>query len=183
MLRRAVFFDRDGVLNEAVVRNSRPYPPAGLADLRICHGAREALESLRDAGFVLICVTNQPDVARGTADINVVNAMNEVLLLELPLDEIVMCVHDDVDGCACRKPKPGMIIDAALRHHIDPDASYLVGDRWRDIEAGIAAGCWTLFVDRGYAEEAPDILPDICVGSVVEAAAWILANSTTEQVR
>jgi D-glycero-D-manno-heptose 1,7-bisphosphate phosphatase len=183
MLRRAVFFDRDGVLNEAVVRNGRPYPPAGLDELRICDGAPAALEALRDAGFALICVTNQPDVARGTANIDVVNAINAILLAELPLDEIVMCIHDDASGCACRKPKPGMVIDAARRHHLDPGASYLVGDRWRDIEAGIAASCRTLFVDRGYAEDAPEIMPDVRVASVVEAAAWILADITAEHGR
>jgi D-glycero-D-manno-heptose 1,7-bisphosphate phosphatase len=177
--RRAVFLDRDGVLNEPVVRDGRPYPPAGPDELHICDGARSALEALRVEGFVLICVTNQPDVARGTVSIATVNAINARLRAELPLDDVVVCPHDDSDDCACRKPRPGMVDDAARRHDLDPQTSYLVGDRWRDIEAGAAARCRTVLVDRGYAEVGPAVEPDARVASISEAAAWILADIKT----
>jgi transaldolase len=176
-VQRAVFLDRDGVLNEPVIRAGQPYPPASADELIICPGARGALTALRDAGFRLICVTNQPDVARGTLPMATVDAINARLRAELPLDDIAVCPHDDADACACRKPKPGLVLDAARRHDIDPAGSYLVGDRWRDVEAGAAARCRTVFVDRGYAERGPNVRPDARVPSIVEAAAWIIADA------
>jgi transaldolase len=175
--RRAVFLDRDGVLNEPVIRDGRPFPPQNAEDLVVCSGARDALEALRAAGFALICVTNQPDVARGTTSHAAIDAIHARLRAELPLDDIIVCPHDDADGCACRKPKPGLVHEGARRHGIDPTSSYLVGDRWRDIEAGVAANCRTIFVDRGYAERAPSVRPDARVANIVEAATWIIADA------
>ena len=117
--RPAVFLDRDGVINEAVVRAGKPYPPATAADVRIVPQAKEALERLRTEGFLLIVVSNQPDVGRGTQSGGTVEEINRLLQDALPLDEIVICPHDDADGCACRKPKPGMILDAARKHGVD----------------------------------------------------------------
>ena len=172
-----MFLDRDGVLNEPIVRDGRPYPPAGPSDLVICAGAHAALAALREAGFALICVTNQPDVARGTTSLETVAAINARLSNELRLDDVIVCPHDDADACACRKPKPGLVYEASQRHGLDPAASYLVGDRWRDIEAGAAARCRTVLVDRGYAEAAPSVQPNARVASVAEAAAWIIADA------
>lgn len=172
--RRAVFVDRDGVINRTVIRDGKPFAPATLAGLEILPGVREALERLRDAGFLLIVVTNQPDIARGTQTWDVVNAMHERLADELPMiAEFRVCPHDDKDNCDCRKPKPGMLLDAAREHGIDLAASFMVGDRWRDIEAGQRAGCRTIFVDYGYNERRPEA-PDAIVGSLSEAADWIL---------
>src|SRR4051794_40057622 len=150
MSRPAVFLDRDGVLNAAVVRNGRPYPPADADAARLLPGVKAACRRLSEAGFALIVVTNQPDVARGTADPSGVDALNRRLQEKLELDEVVVCPHDDADECACRKPKPGMLLDAAVRWDIALGASVIVGDRWRDVEAGRAAGVRTVFIDRQY---------------------------------
>jgi D-glycero-D-manno-heptose 1,7-bisphosphate phosphatase len=174
---RAVFLDRDGVLNEPVVREGKPYPPATAGELRIVEGAADALARLRAHGFLLIVVTNQPDIARGTTTRAAVDAIHARLAVELPLDEIAVCPHDDRDRCRCRKPLPGLVTDSAGRHGIDLAASYLVGDRWRDIDAGAAAGCRTVLIDRGYRERAAAATPDAVVATLPEAAAWILSDS------
>jgi len=173
--RRAIFLDRDGVVVAPLVRDGLPYPPACLADLEILPGVREALLRLRDAGFRLVLVTNQPDIARGTQRREVVDQINRQLVSELPLDDVRVCPHDDADRCRCRKPEPGMIEDASAEGRIDLAASYMIGDRWRDVEAGRRAGCRTVFIDRGYAEPAA-IEPDLTVGSLPEAADWILST-------
>ena len=135
---------------------------------------REALVQLKDAGFVLIVVSNQPDVARGTTARDAVEAINAKLAETLPVDDFRMCYHDSGDGCDCRKPKPGMLLAAARDHGIDLSASFMVGDRWRDIEAGQRAGCRTLFIDYGYDERQPEAC-DYRVKSLAEAAEIILS--------
>lgn len=174
-MERAVFLDRDGVLNRAVIRDDKPYPPASLDELEILTEAREACSLLRGAGFKLICVTNQPDVARGSADPDAVGAINARICVELGLDKLYTCPHDDGDDCDCRKPKPGLLIRGAREFRIALNESYMVGDRWRDIEAGEKAGCRTVFVQRHYRERQPR-LADATVNSTLEAARWILAN-------
>jgi len=175
-VRRAVFLDRDGVLNEPVVRDGKPYPPASPDELVICDGAPAALRDLRGHGFALVCVTNQPDVARGTVGNETVDAINARLMSTLPLDAIFVCRHDDADDCMCRKPRPGLMHQAAEQLGIDVSKSYLVGDRWRDIEAGAAANCRTVLVDRGYQERSSSVPPDASVPSIVAAVAWIIAD-------
>jgi D-glycero-D-manno-heptose 1,7-bisphosphate phosphatase len=179
-VRPAVFLDRDGVVNRSLVRDGTPEPPRGPDDVEILPGVAEACAELRAAGFALVVVTNQPEVARGTLTRQAVDAINGKIAASLPLDEIVVCPHDDADGCDCRKPRPGMLLDAARRHGIDLERSYLVGDRWRDIGAGQAASVRTVFVDRGYDERRPQN-PDATVSDLTEAAVWILedANKTT----
>jgi len=174
---RAVFLDRDGVINAAVVRDGKPYPPARVEDVEILPGVRDALVALGAAGFARIVVTNQPDVARGTQTRAVLDTIHAYLRAQLPLDAIYVCCHDDADHCACRKPAPGMLLDGARDHAIDLAASFMVGDRWRDIAAGTAAGCRTVFVDHGYAERRPDAF-DAKVSSLAEAAAWITRTTT-----
>lgn len=168
-----MFLDRDGVLNEAVVRSGRPHPPETAAQLRVLPGVREACRELSGARLALVCVTNQPDIARGTQDLATIAAMNEHLLELLGLDEVVVCPHDDDDGCVCRKPRPGMILDAVRRLDLDVSRSVTIGDRWRDIEAGRAAGTWTVLVDCAYTERPPDH-PDLIVKSLKEAVPWII---------
>jgi len=170
---RAVFLDRDGVINRAIVRQRRPYPPSTPAELEVLPGVDRALTALKQAGFLLIVVTNQPDVARGTTQKEVVEAINSSLASKLPIDEFFTCFHDNVDDCECRKPKPGALLAAAEKHGIDLAASFMVGDRWRDIEAGYRAGCQTLFIDYGYDEKQPDQF-DFKVSSLLEAATEIL---------
>jgi transaldolase len=179
--RRAVFLDRDGVLNRAIVRDGRPHPPATPEALEILPGVPEACRALRAAGFLLVVVTNQPDVARGSQRREVVEAMNARLLRELAIDEIRVCWHDDGDRCACRKPAPGLLLDAAREHGIDLLRSWAVGDRWRDVEAGLGAGCRTVFVDRGYSERRPPA-PDAVAASLPEAVARILERERMSSV-
>jgi D-glycero-D-manno-heptose 1,7-bisphosphate phosphatase len=174
--KRAVFLDRDGVINRALVRNGRPYPPVRLTELEILPGVETALLSLRQAGYLLIVVTNQPDVARGALSRQVVEEIHRVLKDQLAIDEIRTCYHDDKDHCTCRKPKPGALVSSALDHEIDLAQSYMVGDRWRDIEAGRLAGCRTIFIDYGY-QEAPPEQFDFKVKSLVQATDIILGNS------
>lgn len=179
-LKQAVFFDRDGVLNEAVIRDGKPYPPASADALRVTPGAAAGLGRLRSAGLPLVVVTNQPDVARGAQHRAAVDAIHERLRRELPIDYVLSCFHDDADGCACRKPKPGLILEGAARCGADPGRSFLVGDRWRDIEAGQAAGCKTVWIDRGYRERGPAAPPDARVATLDEAVAWILQQLREE---
>jgi transaldolase len=176
-VRRAVFLDRDGVLNHAVVRNGKPYPPASAAEVRIFEDGAESLQKLRAAGYLLIVVSNQPDIARGRATAESVSAIHEKLREVLPIDEIYICAHDESDQCLCRKPRPGLLLRAAETHRINLSGSFLIGDRWRDIEAGAAAGCRTVLLDRAYDEQSPSSAPDIRLGSLTEAARWILTHS------
>lgn len=176
MSRPAVFLDRDGVVNAAVVREGKPYPPATVDAVTVLPGVPEALAELARAGYALVVVTNQPDVARGTQTRAAVDAIHTRLRGDLPLDAVYCCFHDDADHCACRKPAPGLLLAAARDLDLDLTHSFMVGDRWRDTEAGAAAGCRTIFVDYGYAERQPSSV-DRRVTSLAEAATWILAGA------
>lgn len=175
MTRRAVFLDRDGVINRAFVRDGMPYPPSGLDELEILPGVPRALVLLKNNGFHLVVVTNQPDVARGARTREEVETIHAALRFKLVLDEFRVCYHDHADRCACRKPEPGMLLDAAREMKLDLSNSFMVGDRWRDIEAGKRAGCATVFIDAGYEEKRPE-RPDASVRSLPEAADWILSK-------
>jgi len=176
-LRPAVFLDRDGVINAAVVKGGKPYPPARVEEVTILPGVAGALARLGEAGYALVVVTNQPDVARGAQTREAVDAIHARMRAELPLDAIYCCFHDDADRCACRKPAPGLLRDAARDLDLDLARSFMVGDRWRDVEAGVAAGCRTVFIDYHYAERRPQTF-DIQVTSLADAAAWILKGTT-----
>ena len=173
---KAVFLDRDGVLNEAVVREGRPYPPSSVEDLKVIPGTPEALARLKAAGFLLVVVTNQPDVAKGTQSRGVVETINAALRAALPIDDFFVCWHDDRDACSCRKPKPGLLLAAAARYGIDLAASFMVGDRWRDIDAGASAGCRTVLIERDYHERGPSAEPNFRTISLESAANWMIAN-------
>jgi D-glycero-D-manno-heptose 1,7-bisphosphate phosphatase len=169
----AVFLDRDGVVNRAVVRSGRPYPPSSLAELEIVPDAEAALAELKRRRFLLLVVTNQPDVARGTQQRAVVESIHAALRLRLPIDDFFACYHDDRDACDCRKPSPGLLLRAAADYSIDLVSSFLIGDRWKDIEAGRGAGCRTVWIDCGYSERLP-CHPDARVDSLRAAVDWIL---------
>jgi len=174
---RAVFLDRDGVLNRALVRDGRPYPPATLEAFEILPGVSEALRKLHETGFLLIGATNQPDVGRGTQRREVVEAMNSRLLAEMPITAILVC-YEDGDECPRRKPNPGLLLEAAQTYSIDLAASFMVGDRWRDVEAGRRAGCRTVFIDLGYTERRPDPDADYRATDLLDAADWILSQTS-----
>lgn len=177
MVRRAIFLDRDGVLNASVIRQGKPFPPDSLDELTILPGVVEALVNLRAAGFLNIVVTNQPDVGTGKQRTEIVEAMHKQLREELSLDDVKVCYHTDDQKCDCRKPNPGMLLEAAKDHGIDLRQSYLVGDRWRDVAAGQAAGCVCFFVDYEYKEQRP-VQPYVAVKSLSEAAGLILSNTS-----
>jgi D-glycero-D-manno-heptose 1,7-bisphosphate phosphatase len=172
--KKAVFLDRDGVLNDAVVRDGKPYPPDSLATLRISKEVPKALHALKQADFLLICVTNQPDVARGKTLCTIVETINTHLLSSLPLDNIYVCYHDDIDMCDCRKPLPGLLMRAASQYGIDLCRSFMIGDRWKDIEAGKNAGCKTVWLNYNYQEAFFTAAPDYTTSSIIEAVDWII---------
>jgi D-sedoheptulose 7-phosphate isomerase len=177
--RRAVFLDRDGVLVRSVIRQGRPHPPATLSEFELVSEAPACLERLKRAGFLLLVVSNQPDVGRGIQQRKVVEQMNDRLRNLLPVDEVFVCYHDDRDHCECRKPKPGMLFKAAEQLGIDLATSYMIGDRWRDIVAGAAAGTKTIWLDFAYAEKAPPKPPDARLMTLPGAVDWILLESGT----
>lgn len=172
-MKRAVFLDRDGVLNRAIVREGKPHPPANLDELEILPGVKESLDRLHNANYLLIVVTNQPDVARGSIKREEVEKINNFLSSCLPIDVFKTCYHDSPDGCGCRKPKPGSLLSAAKDYEIDLSNSFMVGDRWQDIEAGASAGCKTFFINYRYDEKLPET-PDFIVSSLTEAEKIIL---------
>jgi len=176
--RRAVFLDRDGVINQVFVRDGKSYPPQNLQQLQVLPGVKEALEKLKSAGYLLIVVTNQPDVARGNQTREQVEEFHRALRQQfgLPIDDFRVCYHDDRDGCECRKPLPGMLTAAAGEYGLNLGSSFMIGDRWRDVEAGRRAGCRTIFLDHGYTEPFQAEAPEVRVRSLQEAAEWILSR-------
>lgn len=171
----AVFLDRDGVINRVVLRDGRPYPPPSAVALEFLPGAAEAINALHRAGFRIIVVTNQPDVATGLQRRETVEAIHERMRRLFPIDDFRICYHVDQDDCMCRKPKPGMLLDAAKDWTLDLGRSFMIGDRWRDIGAGRAAGCTTILLGDGYGERHIE-KPDAVVNSLYEATILILSG-------
>jgi D-glycero-D-manno-heptose 1,7-bisphosphate phosphatase len=184
--RAAVFLDRDGVLNRPVIRDGVPFPPATLEEFELYADVAEGCAELKQAGFVLVVVTNQPDVGRGTQSRESVEAMHGKLRHAVPsLDAIEICYHagsDHGEPCDCRKPKPGMLLRAAAHHAIDLQRSFLIGDRWRDVDCAHAAGCRSVFIDHGYSEPLRH-RPEFTVVTFREAVAVVLRNQLSEPTR
>jgi D-glycero-D-manno-heptose 1,7-bisphosphate phosphatase len=178
-MKRAIFLDRDGVINSANVINGLPFPPKDIDGLKILPGVQQALNAFRQEGYLLIVITNQPDVARGKILASDVEKINNSLKETLALDYFFTCYHDDADNCDCRKPRPGSILKAAHKYQIDIKNSFMIGDRWRDIEAGRSAGCKTAFIDYNYKEKKPTNY-DIKVETLFEAAEKILEKKIYE---
>src|SRR5262245_18491286 len=174
--RPAVFLDRDGVLNRVFVRGGVSHPPDSLEEFELLPGVVEATRALAEAGFALVVVTNQPDVDRGRQARERVEEMNERLRAELPVLGVLACYHDDPDGCACRKPKPGLLLEAAQRFRLELSLSYMVGDRWSDVVAGQAAGCVAVLIETP-TSGATRCRPDHVCADLPAAAAWVLAHS------
>ncbi len=168
-MNRAVFLDRDGVINRNDVRDGRPVGPETLAQFVILPGVREAIEAFAAAGFLVIVATNQPNISRDVAD-----AMHALLRKTLKVDDIKVCFHAEADNCTCRKPKPGLLLEAAKEREISLSQSWMIGDRWRDVEAGKAAGCRTVFIDHGYTNEPRPRDPDVIVRSLIEAVPFVI---------
>ena len=149
----AIFFDRDGVLTVSKRIQGKGFAPRKLKDFCLYQDAIASTRKTRDAGFLNIVVSNQPDIATGLLKPSVLSEMNDILFQELALDDVFNCRHISENNCNCRKPKPGMINSAADKFNIDLSSSWIIGDRDCDIEAGINAGVQTIFVDRRWASE------------------------------
>jgi D-glycero-D-manno-heptose 1,7-bisphosphate phosphatase len=149
-MKRAIFLDRDGIINRVILKNGKPFSPRILEEFVFCDGVKDFLVESRNTGFFNIVFTNQPDIARGLVDSGLVEKMHNLIKQTLPVDDVLMCPHDDNDNCRCRKPKPGMLIDAAGKWGIDLLSSFVIGDQWKDIEAGKKAGCSTILLDCFY---------------------------------
>ena len=179
--RRAVFLDRDGVINRAVVRNGKPHPPSSPTDFRLYDDVVDGCARLKTASFLLVLITNQPDVGRGTQSREAVEAMHLKLQSALPsLDRIEICYHGGErygQPCDCRKPRPGLILRAATELNIDLKESYVIGDRWRDIDCARAAGCRAIFIERGYKEKLRQTA-DVTVANFKEAVNAVLRDSS-----
>jgi len=152
-VKRAVFLDRDGVLNEVVMRGGKACSPCSFSEFKLIDNIEDCIRRARDEGFVIIVVTNQPDIARGKMAQDELDKMNERIRASFPVDEIVVCPHDDADGCHCRKPKPGMLVDAAQRFDIELTASFLIGDSWKDMGAAKGAPCCGILIDASYNQD------------------------------
>ena len=174
---RIVFLDRDGVINRATERDGKPYPPRGIGDFKILPEVPAACKKLKAAGFLLVVATNQPDVGRGTLDQAIVEEIHAYMVKQLPIDRVEVCYHPGkgLSDCDCRKPRPGMLLRAARELNANLARCWMVGDRWRDVDCGQAAGCKTVFIDRGYTEELKQ-KPDFCVKNLLEAAEIIVSG-------
>jgi D-glycero-D-manno-heptose 1,7-bisphosphate phosphatase len=176
---RAVFLDRDGVINRPLIVDGKPYPPHKIADFEILPGVDQACSNLKNAGYLLVVVTNQPDVGRGILKKEVVESIHETMMRQLPVDRVEVCYHAGTEfgeECECRKPQPGMLVNAAIALDVDLSRSFMVGDRWRDISCGKRAGCLTIFIDWDYNELLRE-QPDFRVANLSEAVEWILRTA------
>jgi D-glycero-D-manno-heptose 1,7-bisphosphate phosphatase len=178
--RKAIFLDRDGVLNECEIRNGKPYAPKCLKDFVLMPNTKSAIEKLKLDNYLLIVVTNQPDIGNGIVDANEVELMHKRLQEDLQLDDIRICPHSQDAGCFCRKPKPGMLIEAGRDYQLDLKSCWTIGDRWSDIAAGIAAETKTIFIDLNYKETFSKMLtPEVTVKNLMDAVDFIIDNSKT----
>lgn len=175
MSRRAVFLDRDGVLNESLVVDGKPFAPRQLSDFKIYESAEQAVKILKSRGFINIVVTNQPDVGNGYVKMETIEAFHRLLRERIPIDDIEVCYASQSENSPRRKPAPGMLIDAAKKWQIDLSQSFIIGDRASDIEAGKSAGCCTIFIDRGYSEPKPKN-PDYVASSLESGVDIILGK-------
>jgi len=167
---RAVFLDRDGVINKVILRDGKPYSPKKVEEFVLSDGIREAIFRLKEAGYKILIISNQPDLARGEITQGVLDTMTQKVKSEIPIDDVYICPHDDVHQCSCRKPKPGMLIQAAKEWNIDLVTSFLIGDTWKDMEAGKAAGCKTILLDAPYNQ---DVKCDFRIKSISECVGII----------
>jgi D-glycero-D-manno-heptose 1,7-bisphosphate phosphatase len=171
-LRSAVFLDRDGVLNEVVERDGQPASPRSLAEVRLVADI-DAVNRLAAAGHLVFITTNQPDVARGHVSRAVIEDVMDQIRSRVHVDDTRVCTHEDADGCDCRKPKPGMLVDLARHWHVDLAHSWMIGDMWRDVEAARAAGCRSVVIRTAYNR---DVSADLQADTLSEAVERVLEH-------
>jgi D-glycero-D-manno-heptose 1,7-bisphosphate phosphatase len=174
-MQKAVFLDRDGVINRAIVRDGKPYAPREMSGFELLPQVEEAISNLADANFLIFVVTNQPDIGNGFISLDIVEQMHKQFLQNLPIKKIYICAHRQDEGCDCRKPKPGMLLKAKEEFNIDMSASYMIGDRYGDVCAGQNAGCISIFIDNDYVE-TPDFDVNMRANSLYEASKYILGK-------
>lgn len=174
-MKKAIFLDRDGVINKAFIKDQKPYAPLAYEELEILPGVKEAIVRLKNLNYICLVVTNQPDVSRGKIKKETVVKMNKFLKEEIKLDDFFVCYHDDHDNCKCRKPKSGLLKDAAQKWDVDFKKSYMVGDRWKDIEAGLNVGCKTIFINHNY-KETKKIISNFTTNNLANAVYIIEKN-------
>jgi D-glycero-D-manno-heptose 1,7-bisphosphate phosphatase len=172
-LRSAVFLDRDGVINQAIVKKGRPFPPRTIEEFALLPDVSSAIATLRECGLIVVVVTNQPDISSGLISLDFVNQVHNEIKRLTGIEEFYVCPHLDFDDCDCRKPKPGLLHKAAKDLDLDLKSSYMVGDRWKDIQAGNLAECQSFFIDYSYNEKTPNP-PFHPVGSLLQATEKIL---------
>ena len=173
-MKKAVFLDRDGVVNKALVVNGKPYSPRLVEEVEIIPGVAQSVLELKKEGFEIIVITNQPDIARKKVTTEIIKEIHDFIKKETGITEFYFCPHDDIDSCKCRKPKDGLITQAATDLKIDLNQSFLVGDRWKDITAGQIAGCKCFFINENYSENMPS-MPYTEVKSLKDAT-WKILN-------
>jgi D-glycero-D-manno-heptose 1,7-bisphosphate phosphatase len=172
-MKKAIFLDRDGVLNKLIIRDGKAQAPYSLEEFALFPGVVTALSMIKANGFLTIIVTNQPDVARGWIKKENVELINNKIKEILPIDDIKICYHTNTDNCLCRKPMPGMLLSAAAEWGIDLSASYMIGDRYGDVAAGVKAGCKTILVGDGDLQgDFPN--PDYKVEFLIDAVKFFL---------
>ena len=180
--KKAVFFDRDGVINLPLIRNGKHHPPKTLKELKMIDNIELLLNNLKNQKFLMFVITNQPDVERGTFEKKDVEEIHDFMLRTLPLEKIYVCYDDGIKkNTKMRKPHPGMLLLARDEYNVDLNTSYLIGDRWRDIDAGIAVGCTTVFIDWGYKEKLNQ-LPNKTVIDLKSGIDWIVNHDNKQQV-
>ncbi len=175
-MKKAVFLDRDGVLNHSIIKDGKPYAPRHMAEF-VINPEISALSRLKELGYLLIIITNQPDVANGLATHEFVAQAHSRLCAEFPFDDIMVCFHSDKDNCNCRKPKPAMLYQARDKFDINLADSFMIGDRWRDILAATAASCKSIFIDYKYTEHTPDFTADFTCSSLLSAIDYICSRA------
>jgi len=141
-----VFIERYGILNFVCVGQQRPVSPLTLAEFRPNKQAVPLMKELKAAGLTLIVTTNQPGLSRGYQSRQELDRIHRVLRAVFPVDDILVCPHDEMDDCPCRKPKPGLLVEALFKWRLNPSRSFVISDKWQDAEAARSAGCQAILV-------------------------------------
>ena len=152
VINKAVFFDRDGVLNRAIIKDKKPYAPRNFSKFVLYKSTPEFIKILCNKGYKIFLVTNQPDIGNGFTDLSELNKMHDYLCSLIKFDEIFVCLHSQSQKCICRKPSPFFVLEAKKKYNLNLKNSYFIGDRYSDYQTANKAGCNFLFIDRFYRE-------------------------------
>jgi len=172
---KCVFLDRDGVINLPIVINKKPYSPRRIEEFIFTSEIKNLISKVVNHGYKVIVITNQPDIASGDLSESLLNYFHQRIIDEMLVDDIFVCKHLSSDNCNCRKPKPGLILEAALKHKINLKESFFIGDRWKDVDAANNVECHSIFIDYGYREKLKTV-PKNCVKNLNAAFEVILSK-------